>query len=93
MSALRSKSWHVALLPSMLWVLLLLPTLHLHSPDEHDGDGHVQRHVIIHADFLAASAQQHGHLDRDDVVAVAREAFALADSCRRFGLAASCLEG
>ena len=80
MSALRSKSWHLALLPILLWAALLFPTLHLHSADEHDGDRHVRQHVIIHADFLSTSAQQHGHLDHDDVAAVARNVLDFSQS-------------
>lgn len=75
MYALRSKSWRLALLPIMLLAALLLPTLHLHSAYEHDGDGHVQQHAIIHADFLSTPAQEHGHWDREDVV-VSRSHFA-----------------
>ena len=75
MYALRSKTWRLALLPIMLLAALLLPTLHLHAAYEHDGDGHVQQHAIIHAAFLSTPAQEHGHWDREDVV-VSRSHFA-----------------
>lgn len=67
MSAFRSKSWHLALLPLILAVALVLPILHLHSAHGHDGNGERHQHTIIHADFLSGSAQEFGHLDREDL--------------------------
>lgn len=72
MSALRTKSWCLRLLPSILLAALLLPTLHLHSGYEHDDDGHVHQHAIIHADFLSTAAQQHDHLNRGNVALASR---------------------
>src|SRR6266545_3166608 len=68
MSALRSNYSRLTLLPFLLLAALLLPTLHLHSAYEHDDDGHLHQHPIIHADFLSAAVQEHGHLDRESVV-------------------------
>lgn len=67
MSASRSKSWRLALVPISLLAALLFPTLHLHLDYDHDGDAQMHQHTIIHADFLSASAQEHGHLDRENV--------------------------
>lgn len=63
MSALRSNSWRLVLLPVLLSVALLLPTLHVHPAYEHDEEGHSNQHTIIHADFLSLSAggQQQSH--------------------------------
>ena len=68
MSALRSKSWRLTLLPIILLAALLLPTLHLHSAYGHDEDGHRHQHAIIHADLFSMPAQEHRHLDSEDVV-------------------------
>lgn len=67
MSALRSKSWRLVLVPLMLTAALLLPILHLHSAHGHDEDGEPHQHTIIHADFLSRSAQEFGHLDHEDL--------------------------
>lgn len=67
MSALRSKSWRLTLLPITLLAALLLPTLHLHSAYGHDDDGHLHQHVILHTDFLSTSAQEYGNLDGEGV--------------------------
>jgi hypothetical protein len=72
MSALRSKSWCITLLPTILLAALLLPVLHLHSGYEHDDDGHVHQHAIIHADFLSTAAQEHDHLGRESVALSSR---------------------
>jgi len=56
MSALRSKSWRLVLLPVLLSAALLLPTLHVHPSYEHDEEGHSRQHAVIHADFLSPSA-------------------------------------
>lgn len=72
MSALRSKSWRLALLPIMLLAALLLPTLHLHSAYGHDDDGHLHQHVILHTDFLSTSAQEYGDLDGEGVAVSGR---------------------
>ena len=69
MSALRTKSWRLMLLPIMLLAAILLPTLHLHSAYGHDENEHLHQHAIIHADFFSTSAQEHGHLDSENVVA------------------------
>ena len=67
MSALRSKSWCITLLPTILLAALLLPVLHIHSVYEHDDDGHPHQHAIIHADFLSTAAQEHDHWDRENI--------------------------
>lgn len=68
MSRLQSNRRQLVLLPVLLLAALLLPTLHLHSAYEHNDDGHLHQHPIIHADFLSAAVQEHGHLDRQSVV-------------------------
>jgi hypothetical protein len=51
---------------SVLWVALLLPTLHLHPFLEHEhGHGESHRHGVVHADFLA-SVVAHGHAEIPD---------------------------
>ena len=58
------RLFRLSALISLLWVALLLPTLHLHPFLEHEhGDNEAHRHGVVHADFLAASAVGH----RDDV--------------------------
>jgi len=59
MSALRSNHWRLALLPILLTVALLLPTLHLHPGFDQDHDGHLHQRAIFHADFLSVSVQDH----------------------------------
>jgi len=50
-----------------LLVALLFPTLHLHSVYQHDDDGHLHQHSIVHADFLSTAVEEHSHLDRESV--------------------------
>jgi hypothetical protein len=51
---------------SLLWVALLLPTLHLHPFLEHEhGHDESHRHGVVHADFLA-SVVAHGHAEIPD---------------------------
>ena len=46
----------------LLWVALLLPTLHFHPFFEHEhGNNEAHGHGVAHADFLAAAAVGHGH--------------------------------
>ena len=74
MSALRTNFWRLAFLPVLLTASLLLPTLHLHSVDEHDHRGQSHHHAVIHADFLSVSAHDHRHAQHED--------FALGDNFR-----------
>lgn len=73
MSALRSNYSRLTLLPLLLLVALLLPTLHLHSVYQHDDDGHLHQHPIIHTDFLSTAVQEHDHMDRESVVLSSRQ--------------------
>ena len=58
--SLRQLSRAVVLLP-LVWVALLLPTLHVHTFLEHEhGTSDMHGHAVAHADFLAA-AIGHGH--------------------------------
>jgi hypothetical protein len=72
MSALRSNYLQLTLLPLLLAASFLLPILHFHPVYDHDHDGHIHQHAIIHADFLSVSAQDHRHAQQKD--------FALGDS-------------
>ena len=55
-----------SVLISLLWVALLLPTLHLHPFLEHEHGHHEShRHGVVHADFLA-SVVAHGHVEIPD---------------------------
>jgi hypothetical protein len=67
MSALRSNFWRLALLPVLLVVALLLPTLHLHPVYIHDHDEQSHQHAIVHADFLSALAHDHLHSDHGEI--------------------------
>lgn len=59
MSALRSNHWRLVLLPILLTVSLLLPTLHLHPVFDQDHDGHLHQRAVAHADFLSVLVQDH----------------------------------
>lgn len=67
MSALRSNHWRLALLPILLTVALLLPTLHLHPGFDQDHDGHLHQRAVFHADFLSVSVQDHHHAQQKTV--------------------------
>jgi hypothetical protein len=78
MSALRSNNWRLVLLPVLLTVSLLLPTLHMHQVNDHDG--HSDQHVIVHADFLSFSTQVHRHARQEAAVLDADSPWAFAQS-------------
>lgn len=63
---LRSNYWRLVLLPVLLTASLLLPTLHMHQV--HDHDEHSDQHVIVHADFLSVSIQDHRHARQEAAV-------------------------
>ena len=67
MLSLRSDSWQLALLPVLLTVSLLLPTLHLHPVYEQDHGGHSHQQVVIHADFLSGSDHDQRHSQHEGV--------------------------
>lgn len=65
MSSFRSNFWRSVVLPVVLTVALLLPTLHLHPVFEYDHDGHARQQTVIHADFFSVSPYEHDRFDED----------------------------
>jgi hypothetical protein len=66
MQRLRRQLFRSILMVSLLWLALLLPTLHFHPFLEHEhGDHESHQHGVVHADFLAAGVP-HGHAEAAD---------------------------
>jgi hypothetical protein len=68
MPGLRQQLFRASASIILLWVALLLPTLHFHPFFEHaHGNNEAHGHGVVHADFLEVAAVAHGHVDTVDV--------------------------
>lgn len=67
MPSLRSNSLRLVLLPVLLAVSLVLPTLHLHHTDRKSHGPEPHQHAVIHADFFSISAHDQRHMQHEDV--------------------------